>query len=97
MLLYRTCTENVKCAYIEFKYNIYKSKYLIIKTEKMEKGNLHKLEELIVILNQYKEDFLLSFGGVLVTDRHWLIININTNESSVTIKNRPENENIMIK
>ena len=63
----------------------------------MEKGNLHKLEELIVILNQYKEDFLLSFGGVLVTDRHWLIININTNESSVTIKNRPENENIMIK
>ena len=63
----------------------------------MEKGNLHKLEELIVILNQYKEDFMLSFGGVLVTDRHWLIININTNESSVTIKNRPENENIMIK
>lgn len=63
----------------------------------MEKGNLHKLEELIEILNQYKEDFLLSFGGVLVTDRHWLIININTNESSVTIKNRPENEKIMIK
>lgn len=62
----------------------------------MERGKEHKLEELIGILNQYKEEFILSFGGVLVTDRHMIIINMNVNESSVTIKHRPENNNKII-
>ena len=63
---------------------------------KMEIGKVHKLDEVIELLNQHKDEFMLSFGGVLVTDRHMIIFNINVNESSVTIKQRPEDKNKII-
>jgi hypothetical protein len=62
----------------------------------MEIGKVHKLDEVIELLNQHKDEFMLSFGGVLVTDRHMIIFNINVNESSVTIKQRPEDKNKII-
>lgn len=45
---------------------------------KMEIGKVHKLDEVIELLNQHKDEFMLSFGGVLVTDRHMIIFNLNS-------------------